>query len=421
MWKLRRRKDIDRRLAKLRDTVYDAPSVNDDPAYREQFLDDLFSGLSLAGRSSSVKVTRKRALVTTLPVNPWDDDQNPGTPPPSDKNGHSGQPTRRRIRNRRLMIASITVIAILGAGVALLASTQNDSSQAQGVPGFRIRVGYLPVVDVAPFYQALDKGYFTDEGLAIDHAETISGPFAVESLVQGNLDIAFSSDPGFFTAEIRSPGAVKVINTAYTAKGLHLVLLSGKDSSFRSLNQAAGKKIAVTSTESISDLGLVALGVPRDAVHWVPMNFTDMVQALVRGDVDGAVVAEPFVTILMQKYHAHLITGIIQGDTDDFPMSAWGVNAEFARRYPDKVAAFQRALARGAVDVRDPHVRDLVMSAHTPGLTPDIAPAVARGTYPTGVDEAELQRAANLTTDKHIIPRPLDVGALILRLPQGQN
>jgi len=40
----RSRKELDRRLARLRQAVYDAASLHDDPVVRDQFLDDLFSG-----------------------------------------------------------------------------------------------------------------------------------------------------------------------------------------------------------------------------------------------------------------------------------------------------------------------------------------------------------------------------------------
>jgi NitT/TauT family transport system substrate-binding protein len=438
LWMLSRRRDIDRRLARLRDTVYDAPSLNDDPSYREQFQAALFRGLCSPAHPTSVKVTHKKTVVADLPLTSPSGEHgtkaarrepSPGQPveavwqpPGGTGNPEKASPPRPWYRNTKLGIVSFAGIAIVTAGFLLLENTFDDGpTQAQQPPGFPIRVGYLPVVDAAPFYRAIDRGYFTEVGLAVSKTETASGPKAISSLMQGSIDVAFSSDPAFFNAEIGQPGAVKIINTAYTAKGLHLALVSRQGGSFVRLNQSAGKKIAVTSTNSISDLGLVAQGVSHDSVTWIPMPFSDMARALSVGEVDGAVVAEPFVTILTHKYNTHLVTGISQGDTDSLPMSSWGVTADFVRRHPKEVAAFQQALVRGAKDVQDPGTRDAVMSGHTPDLPVSLAAGMARGIYPTSIDAAELQRVADLMADWKVIPRRLNTELLLKLQPDGQS
>jgi NitT/TauT family transport system substrate-binding protein len=100
----------------------------------------------------------------------------------------------------RLSITATTALALLLAvsGCGALGSSDSSSSSTPGGPVEKpkIKVGVLPVVDMAPFYRAVDSGYFKQEGLDVEVVTAASGPKATESLIGGDLDIAVTSYPG---------------------------------------------------------------------------------------------------------------------------------------------------------------------------------------------------------------------------------
>jgi NitT/TauT family transport system substrate-binding protein len=92
---------------------------------------------------------------------------------------------------------------------------------------------------------------------------------------------------------------------AYAARPGHGVLVAAPNGTIKRPEEAEGKKIAVTSTGSISDLALMSVLQSKDVdistIKWVPMPLPDMGPALQRGNVDGAVAIEPFVTLTQKS------------------------------------------------------------------------------------------------------------------------
>ena len=49
----------------------------------------------------------------------------------------------------------------------------------------KISVGYIPIADCSQLYVAIEKGFFTDEGLNIEPKEFQGGPQILEALKDG--------------------------------------------------------------------------------------------------------------------------------------------------------------------------------------------------------------------------------------------
>ena len=400
--------DLEARLADLRNAMYQASHARNDPARQREFLANLFRETSDSD-AAFISVVEAR-----------EDEDEPG------RAGHPAEVRDRwaELRKRRTLIGAVAaavVLVVVGCTVALhIAKSESGIATGTGIP-IKIRVALLNVVDTAPFYRALDQGYFRDEKVEVEIDKVRGGPDAVKELVEGKVDLAFTSYPAAFTAQVNRVADLRIAAAAYTTRNSHLMLMGPADGSFTHASQVPGKRIAVVGTGSISDIGtssaLREAEVDPGSVNWVPMSMDDMGAALSRGEVDGAVMAEPYVT-RAEKAGAIPVLDVTLGRTAFLPLSGWFVTAERANAYPEAVQAFQRALARGVADVQRRDLRDSVLVKYL-GVDPGYVDDVRIATYPDKLDVTELQKVADLMRNNGFLPAPFDVQRMLLRRPDG--
>jgi NitT/TauT family transport system substrate-binding protein len=340
------------------------------------------------------------------------------------RRGDTGQVYRSRVRIPIIaatlaLLTAATGCGMLGGSDSSSGTSDKSSGAAAGpVEKPKIRVGVLPVVDVAPLYQAIEKGYFKEQGLEVEAVAAKSGPEAVTSMIGGDLDIAFTSYPGAFAAQAKGAGNLKIVADAYAARPGHLMLVATKNSPMQKPEDAGGKKIAVTSKGSISDLGAMSVlktkGVDVTKINWVPMGFPDMGPAMQRGDIDGAVVAEPFVTITEKQFGAMPVLDVSSGPTQDISMSGWAATDKLATANPGTFAAFQRGLAKGVTDVKSDRGKLEPILVKYVKIDQATASLVHIADYPESLDPVRLQRVADLMSDFKVIPEKLNVQPMLL-------
>jgi NitT/TauT family transport system substrate-binding protein len=272
---------------------------------------------------------------------------------------------------------------------------------------------------VAPLYQAIDKGYFKEQGLEVEAVVMPSGPKAVEGVISGDLDVGFTSYPGAFAAQAKKAANLKIVADAYAARPGHLVVVSTPNSTFKKPEDAAGKKIAVTSKGSISDLGTMSVlktkQVDVTKIQWVQMGFPDMGPAMQRGDIDAAVVAEPFVTSTEKQYGATALLDVSSGPTQDISMSGWASLDKWTSGNPNTIAAFQRGLKKGVTDVKKDRSLQLepILTKYVK-IDQATAQLVHIADYPESLDPVRLQRVADLMLQFEVIKEKLDVAPMLL-------
>src|SRR5688500_18059927 len=56
-----------------------------------------------------------------------------------------------------------------------------------------VRVGVVPIADVAPLYLGREKGFFADEGLDVEPQPATGGAAITPAVVDGDLEFGFSN------------------------------------------------------------------------------------------------------------------------------------------------------------------------------------------------------------------------------------
>jgi NitT/TauT family transport system substrate-binding protein len=142
-----------------------------------------------------------------------------------------------------------------------------------------------------------------------------------------------------------------------------------------------------------------------------------MPQALLTHQVDATVVLEPYLTT-EEKDGAVTVLDAASGPTSEIPIAGITASGNFVKDNPNTVAAFQRAVSKAQAEVADRSVVEKLLPTYTK-ITPDVAPLLNFGTWPTTVDATRLQRVADLMTQFGMIPAAFDVKPLLAETPTG--
>ncbi|WP_158587851.1 ABC transporter substrate-binding protein [Actinomadura logoneensis] len=310
----------------------------------------------------------------------------------------------------------------LAAVAACLALSAAGCGSSEGLEKPVLTVGVVPVPDSAPLAIAQQRGYFKDEGLTVKIRPVKASPDATPLLLNGSLDLALLNYVSTFTAQDKGTAAFRVVADSYRGSNGSFAVLTGTAPGVQGLAGLRGRKIAVPAVRSVTDLLLAVqlrnAGLDRDKdVTVVPVPLPNMGAALRQGTVDAVAAAEPFVTDIQAAHGGHLLSDLVTGPTEDFPISGWGGTAKFAEKNPRTVAAFQRAIARAnrAAADRATVTRAIPTYTQIPAVT---AAKISLGAYPTRLDAAKLQQVATLMTQYGYLQNTPDVRKMITPAPK---
>ncbi|MFD4676104.1 ABC transporter substrate-binding protein [Lentzea sp. NPDC058450] len=326
----------------------------------------------------------------------------------------------RRHRITRLLAAACVLAA--AAGCALSGEQPPPVEAPPQVEKARVKVGVLPVVDVAPLHIAIKNGYFEKEGLEVETVTVQGGAAAIPSLIQGGLDITFGNWVSFIGTEskgdAKAVGGIKLINDGYQAKpGMFLILVKG-NGTIKTMQDLIGKRIAINTLNNISELTtkavLEAHNIDPKRVTLLAMPMPDMEAAIERNSVDAGFMSEPFISKAQRNSGQLAILDAASGPTDGIPIAGYGTTGDFARQYPNTVAAFQRAMAKGQRDASDRATVQALLPDYA-GVDRDTARLVHLGEFPTSLDAKRLQRVATLMQTYGLLQADLDVAPMLVR------
>jgi NitT/TauT family transport system substrate-binding protein len=249
-----------------------------------------------------------------------------------------------QVRAAAVVAVLVVIVAAVTAGSALARSHKTAATQ--------INVADLPLWHGAPAQIALEKGYFTAEGLEVKISYIAAPSVAIAGLASGAYDIYGTCGPT--TAAVANIGGVgmKFIAPAGgTAPGVQASIVLSS-SSIKSRKDLQGKTIAINSIGgSAQQLAMQFIrnsGVDPKNNTWVAIPSTGMQQALETGRVDAAL-AFP-----QPQLGVALATGNFRRLGDDqlangpygTISSGWCASNKFLDANPDAAKGFVRAMLK---------------------------------------------------------------------------
>ena len=256
-------------------------------------------------------------------------------------------------------------------GVMLLASCTPAAAPAnQALTKIRLPMGYLANVQYAPFYIAVDKGYFAQEGLEIEFDYRVETD-GMKLVGAGELPFAVVS--GEEVPLARSQGLPVVYVLQWWQK-FAVAVVSLADKNIKTPADLVGKSVGLPGFFGASYIGWRGLldktGLKESDMKVQDIGFTQ-VAALQQGKVDAAVVYinnEP-----IQLRAAGLDVNVIPV-SDYISLVANGIvtNEKTIKENPQLVRSFVRALMHGLKDaLADPELAFNTSKKYVEGLGSD--------------------------------------------------
>jgi NitT/TauT family transport system substrate-binding protein len=177
------------------------------------------------------------------------------------------------------------------------------AAEAPPGPPVTVRSGLVGSVAEAGQLIALERGYFQEQGLAVEFTQFDTTAHMTPSLATGQLDVgAGGVSAGLFNAIARGVPIRIVGPQAQHDPGASAVyLMVRKDliesGQFRSYEDLRGRRVAIpgrgTPPDFAAALALARAGLRPEDTEFVELTFPDMIAAFANQGIDVAVQAEP--------------------------------------------------------------------------------------------------------------------------------
>ena len=246
------------------------------------------------------------------------------------------------MRKRFSILLSLFILLVM------LASCANPQTSTTTLRHIRLPMGYIPNVQYAPFYVAVEKGYFRQAGVEIefDYSTETDGIALVGA---GELPFTVASAEQVLLARAQGLPVVYVLDWW---QDYPVAVVSMKASNIRKPQDLAGKKVGLPGTFGASYIGLQALlhagGLQERDITLDSIGFTQ-VEALVTGQEDAVVVYTNNEPIQLQA-RGYEINVIRVADYVKLASNGLVTNESTLQNDPDLVRGMVLALIQGISD-----------------------------------------------------------------------
>lgn len=239
-----------------------------------------------------------------------------------------------------------------------------------GLRTLRLPMGYIPSVQYASFYVADAKGYFAEEGLALEY-DYLFETNGVQLVGSGELPFAVVSGEQVLLARAQS---LPVRYVMAWFQEFPVAVIAKTETGISAPADLVGKTVGVPALEGASYIGLLAMldgaGVDVEDLTLQNVGF-NQVAALEAGQVDAVVVYANNEPIRLAAQGMRLNTIKV---SDYASLAANGIltNEATLAEDPELVRGFLRALMRGLEDaLADPEGTYAIVKQYVEGLTDD--------------------------------------------------
>jgi NitT/TauT family transport system substrate-binding protein len=224
-----------------------------------------------------------------------------------------------------------------------------------------VKIGDLGILADAPFYIAIEKGYFAAEGVEVKLERFQSAAQATAPLSQNQVQVVGGGvSAGLYNAFARDWPVRIVMARTRDMPGFSsdtLVLRNDLKDKIKSPKDLKGHVIAINAPASVLHYMLGKLmeseGLTIDDVQTVSMAWPSMGPGMDSHAIDGGTVVEPFAELFSQKKFSFPFRRAADFMKPPLEVSVMLYSKEWMDKSPDQAKAFTVAFMKGVRDYYD--------------------------------------------------------------------
>ena len=311
---------------------------------------------------------------------------------------------------RRALAAALSAVLVTGA-----AACSGDSGPDDAVT--KLDVGVVTVIDIAPLYLGIQKGFFSARHLQVTPKPRQGGSLIVAAVVSGSQHIGFSNNTSLLIGASRGLPLRIVAAGNQAAAGDYAAIFTRADSRIGSAKDLAGKVIAVNNLNNVGPLtvnaALQASGVDISRVKFVEVAFPEMGAALAQRRVDAVWAVEPFASAIKAAGGAKVLLRPYPLVAAHFPVASYFTSESYAASDPDVVDRFRQAMNESLTYAqKHPDEVRRILPTYL-DLTPEVAARVVLPEWSTDVGAPLLRRTADLALEYGYLRTEPDINKLV--------
>ncbi|MDX3614314.1 ABC transporter substrate-binding protein [Streptomyces europaeiscabiei] len=320
---------------------------------------------------------------------------------------------------RRLLIGLAAGTLFVTATACGSSGSGSDGGDSASGGTTTLKLGVIPIIDVAPLYLGEKKGFYSKRGLELEPTLAQGGAAIVPGVVSGQFDFGFSNMTSLLVARSKNVPVKAVVNgVASTGKvGADFAAIAvRKGSRLKSASDLEGKKVAANTLGNICDTS-VNESVRKDGgdpseVEYVEMPFDQMPAALANGQVDAACVVEPALATIKSQGGTVLASNFV--DVSPYlTVAMYFTSQQYAEKNPETVKKFQEATAESLAyaDAHPDEVREII-TTYTK-IPENLLETVVLPRWPAEPDRASIERLAELGQKDGLFEKAPDLDKLL--------
>ncbi len=316
-----------------------------------------------------------------------------------------------------MAVARRTLAVLLTAVLVTAAGACSDSGSGDDTAVTRLEVGVVPVIDIAPLYLGIEKGYFAARKLEVTPKQMQAGSLIVAAVVSGDQKIGFSNNTSLLIAASKKLPLRIVAAGNQAADGDYAAIFVRDGSPVKAAKDLAGKTIAVNNLNNVGSLSINAAlqssGVDITTIKYVEIAFPEMAAALAQGRVDAAWAVEPFAGAIKAGGGARVVLRPYPLVAPHFPVASYFTSQSYLAAARPVVDRFREAMNESLVYAQN-HPDDVrrILPTYIK-LTPEVAAQVVLPEWSTDVGAPLLQRTAELALQYGYLTTAPDVNLLV--------
>jgi NitT/TauT family transport system substrate-binding protein len=281
----------------------------------------------------------------------------------------------RQSRNRAVLLV-VTAVVLIGLLVAAYALSQEEDESPEGHTKVTLFMSYIPSVQFAPIYVAVERGYFADEGIDVSFDNNFDEANGVNRIANNELHFGLVSGEQVLLARANGRPVVYVFEWFHN---FPVGVVSPVDLDITEPADLTGKIVGIPGPFGASYIGLRALlaagGLTEaDLGELKSIGFT-AAASVCEGVVEAAAIYIANEPLKIQEECSE-VNIIKVSDYATLVSNGLITNEETIRDNPELVRGMVRAVQRGLADtLADPEAAfNISVPEYVPDLPEDVRP-----------------------------------------------